>query len=89
MVTQNSALKNTTYEEDMLPAMDQNVPRLIQCLVQNILQRNPSKVNNIVASKYAEHGKLMWSIYFAALKPGHCSQRGAIVLVVTIIVVTR
>ncbi|XP_040161078.1 serine/threonine-protein kinase pink-1, mitochondrial [Anopheles arabiensis] len=39
----NSALKNTTYEEDMLPAMDQNVPRLIQCLVQNILQRNPSK----------------------------------------------
>uniref|UniRef100_A0A182R5N7 non-specific serine/threonine protein kinase n=1 Tax=Anopheles funestus TaxID=62324 RepID=A0A182R5N7_ANOFN len=38
-----SALKNTTYEEHMLPAMDQDVPKLIQCLVQNILQRNPNK----------------------------------------------
>ncbi|XP_058119553.1 serine/threonine-protein kinase Pink1, mitochondrial [Anopheles ziemanni] len=40
---ENSALKNTTYEEDMLPPMNQNVPRLIQCLVQNILQKNPNK----------------------------------------------
>uniref|UniRef100_A0A182PAJ5 non-specific serine/threonine protein kinase n=1 Tax=Anopheles epiroticus TaxID=199890 RepID=A0A182PAJ5_9DIPT len=39
----SSALKNTTYEEDMLPPLDQNVPKLIQSLVQNILQRNPSK----------------------------------------------
>uniref|UniRef100_A0A182XWS3 non-specific serine/threonine protein kinase n=1 Tax=Anopheles stephensi TaxID=30069 RepID=A0A182XWS3_ANOST len=39
----HSALKNTSYEEYMLPAMDQNVPQLVQCLVQNILQRNPNK----------------------------------------------
>uniref|UniRef100_A0A182Q946 non-specific serine/threonine protein kinase n=1 Tax=Anopheles farauti TaxID=69004 RepID=A0A182Q946_9DIPT len=39
----NAALKNTTYDENMLPSMDENVPNLIQKLVQNILQRNPSK----------------------------------------------
>uniref|UniRef100_A0A182N5I4 non-specific serine/threonine protein kinase n=1 Tax=Anopheles dirus TaxID=7168 RepID=A0A182N5I4_9DIPT len=39
----NAALKNTTYDENMLPALDENVPKLIQSLVLNILQRNPSK----------------------------------------------
>uniref|UniRef100_A0A182JNP6 non-specific serine/threonine protein kinase n=1 Tax=Anopheles christyi TaxID=43041 RepID=A0A182JNP6_9DIPT len=39
----NSALRNTTYEEDMLPPLDENVPRLIQSVVQNMLQKNPSK----------------------------------------------
>lgn len=39
----NSALKNTKYDENELPALDENVPKLIQSLVQNILQRNPSK----------------------------------------------
>ncbi|XP_052901630.1 serine/threonine-protein kinase Pink1, mitochondrial [Anopheles moucheti] len=39
----HTALRNTTYEEHMLPTMDQDVPKIIQCLVQNILQRNPNK----------------------------------------------
>ncbi|XP_053679368.1 serine/threonine-protein kinase Pink1, mitochondrial [Anopheles nili] len=39
----NSEPKNITYEEDKLPPLGENVPKLIQCLVQNILRKNPNK----------------------------------------------
>uniref|UniRef100_A0AAG5CUI1 non-specific serine/threonine protein kinase n=1 Tax=Anopheles atroparvus TaxID=41427 RepID=A0AAG5CUI1_ANOAO len=40
---EQSALRNTSYEDDMLPPLNQNVPKLIQCLVRNILQKNPNR----------------------------------------------
>lgn len=36
------SLKNTDYDEDMLPEMHEEVPFVVRKLVENILQRNPS-----------------------------------------------
>ncbi|XP_035780171.1 serine/threonine-protein kinase PINK1, mitochondrial-like [Anopheles albimanus] len=40
---EQSALKNSSYKEDMLPTLNPDVPKLIQLLVMNILQKNPKK----------------------------------------------
>lgn len=37
------ALRNLTYSEADLPAMPNDVPPIVRCLVANILQRNPRK----------------------------------------------
>ncbi|XP_058062944.1 serine/threonine-protein kinase Pink1, mitochondrial [Anopheles bellator] len=40
---EQSALRNSTYTDDMLPELNPTVPKLIQHLVKNILQKNPKK----------------------------------------------
>jgi serine/threonine protein kinase len=49
------ALKNTDYNESMLPLMDEKVPLIVRKLIQNLLQRNPAKrLNCDVAANVLE-----------------------------------
>lgn len=39
-----STLKNVSYKDDQLPSMNENVPQVVQKLVENMLHRNPNEV---------------------------------------------
>ncbi|XP_029719040.2 serine/threonine-protein kinase Pink1, mitochondrial [Aedes albopictus] len=38
-----STLKNVSYKDDQLPSMNENVPQVVQKLVENMLHRNPNE----------------------------------------------
>lgn len=47
------ALRNTTYSEEMLPKLPDEVPLLIARLIRAVLIRNPVKVLDLIQTYYS------------------------------------